>query len=129
VRNDFVPKITHYKILLTIYELNQNHYFPMQEGIISILQGNTDNDTYRFKDYVTYGSLVSYSSKKISRYIMMLSRYNYVRKFYIENNDNMLFKLSDLGEGSLLRYLTKHKIVPSKRQNSKKSYFIELKNL
>ena len=105
----FTPSTSHYKILLTVSLLNEKGYYPLSEGIGKILKGEDDEEVEQFKDFPTYKTLISYNSKKISRYIMMLYRYHYLDKVYDPKTDKLYIKISTLGETSLLKYTKKYK--------------------
>ena len=97
------------KILLTVYELNVKHYYPLPEGVFKILTGLDDEEMKDFTFVSTYKTLISYGSKKISRFIVMLLRYNYLEKIYHQESDNLYLKISDKGLRAILDYQKKHK--------------------
>ena len=101
--------VTHYKILETVEYLNEQKYYPLSHGVRKILMGEKDDETLMFKECPTYGTLISYPSKKISRYVMMLQRYHYLNKKYDPKTDKLYLEISDLGVASLLKYRKKHK--------------------
>ena len=63
---------TYYKVLITIKALNDLHYYPLNEGIYKILVGVVDEDTKQFVDLDCFGTLISFTSKKVCRLTMML---------------------------------------------------------
>ena len=56
-RDTFKLTISHYKILQTIQELNKMHLYPTAKGVNNILQGKRDNETKKYVDFKTYGTL------------------------------------------------------------------------
>ena len=109
VKKGLTLSTTHYKILQTVEFLNNKGYYPLAHGVRKILMGEVDEETLEFKDAPTYGTLISYPSKKISRYVMMLQRYHYLDKKYDPVTDKLYLKISDLGSAALLKYSKKHK--------------------
>ncbi len=122
----FKPKITHYKIMITIQEINEKGYYPLVKGVLNILKGEVDDETISFNDVSTYRSLISYPSKKLSRYILMLLRYGYLKKIYDENTDNLYLAITEYGEAQLLRFKKKHKTPFKKKEVIKKPNFIKI---
>lgn len=116
----FELTITHYKILETVYLLNKESFFPLSSGVNKILMGADDKETLPYKDYPTYGTLISLPNKKLSRIINMLERHNYLTKVYDENTDDSYLAITNLGVSYLTRYLEKRKKpYPKKKINSK----------
>lgn len=101
--------ITHFKILKTISFLNSLQLYPTKEGVFKILHGDIDEDTKSLTNCPTFATLISYGSKKISRLILILTRYEYIRNVYYKNNDCFVLSLSKKGEDELNEYLKKHK--------------------
>lgn len=118
-KKTFKLTTTHYKILLTISLLNKQKYYPLSEGVRKILRGEDDPEISQFTNFSTYKTLISYGSKKISRYIMMLYRYHYIEKIYDKNTDKLYLKISDLGESSLFSYNKSHKPRYTKKEKDK----------
>ena len=112
------------KILETIDLLNQKDIFPLPEGVYKILCGSEDEEINEYKDLPTYKTLVSYNSKKISRLIVMLVRYQYLEKIYDEDSDELYLKVSDKGKVSLIDYHKKHKYTFVKKQVKNKPLFL-----
>ncbi len=105
----YILETTDYKILETVSLLNNDKYYPLPEGVFKILTGSIDEEIDPFRDLPTYKTLISYTSKKISRFIMMLLRYHYLERIYDEKSDKLYLKISILGESSLIKYHKKHK--------------------
>lgn len=115
----FAVTLTHLKILETINYLNEKHYYPLPQGVRKILMGEEDEETLMFKDSPTYATLISYPSKKISRYVMMLQRYHYLGKKYDSVTDKLYLEITDLGKSTLLEHSKKHKKAYKKKSVTK----------
>ena len=117
---------THFKILETVEFLNKQGYYPLAHGVRKILMGEVDEETLMFKEAPTYGTLISYPSKKISRYVMMLQRYHYLNKKYDPKTDKLYLMISELGTSSLLNYRKKHKLSYKKKKLSKEITIVKI---
>ena len=111
---------TYYKVLVTLKELNDLNYFPLNEGIYKILVGIVDEDTKDFMDLKSFGTLISFSSKKICRLTMMLYRYNYISRVFDTKTKKLYFTLTKKGESAVNIFLLRHK-KPFAKRKSKKS--------
>lgn len=110
--------ISEYKILLTIFLLNEEHYYPTHKGVNYILKGELNNDTYLFQDFETFKTLISLSNKKISFIVLSLIRHGLIKLIYDkDNNDKYLF-ITDKGEEYLFDYKKNHKINLKKKENN-----------
>lgn len=118
--------ITHYKILETVEYLNNLHYYPLAHGVRKILMGEVDEEALSFKDCPTYGTLISYPSKKLSRYVMMLQRYHYLAKKYDLVTDKLYLEISPLGTSELLKYRKKHKLSYKKKTIQKETTIVHI---
>ena len=123
---EFSLTVTHYKILETVEYLNEKGYYPLSHGVRKILMGEKDDETLSFKECPTYGTLISYPSKKISRYVMMLQRYHYLNKKYDPKTDKLYLMISELGTSSLLNYRKKHKLSYKKKKLSKEITIVKI---
>lgn len=88
---------TYYKVLITIKALNDLHYYPLNEGIYKILVGVVDEDTKPFVDLDCFGTLISFTSKKVCRLTMMLYRYGYIGRIFDTQTKKLYFSLTDKG--------------------------------
>ena len=125
--NLIVLSTTDYKILQTIFLLNKENKYPLPEGVKKILNGEKDDETLQYQEYPTYMTLISYSSKKISRYILMLLRYKYLEKIYDKTTDELYLKITRLGEDELNVYLRKHHPHFKKREQVSRPTIVEIK--
>lgn len=101
--------ITHQKILDTIRLLNVKQFFPNQEGVYKILSGIKDEETEQFLDLTTFGTLISYSSKKICRFILPLFRYGYIEKKFDRNTNDLYLAITFKGKEASELFHKKYK--------------------
>ena len=107
---------TYYKVLITIKALNDLHYYPLNEGIYKILVGAVDEDTKPFVDLDCFGTLISFTSKKVCRLTMMLYRYGYIGRIFDAQTKKLYFSLTDKGLETTEAFLKNHK-KPFARRN------------
>ena len=115
------------KILETISLLNKEDKYPLAECVYLILTGDESEDVQEFKDLPTFKTLVSYSSKKVSRLIIMLIRYGYLERIYDEASDKLYLKVSLKGDMELLKYHKKHKYSYKRKQVKHKQLYAVIK--
>ena len=108
---------TYSKVLLTISELNKQSYYPLNEGVYKILAGILDDDVAPFSDLVTFGTLTSYSSKKICHLTLMLFKQGLIGKIFDPKSKTLYFRITDRGEELLNSYFRKHKRSFAKRKS------------
>lgn len=118
--------ITHIKILHTIKYLNDLKLYPNQEGIYKILSGLKDEETEALMECPTFGSLISYSSKKVCHYILALNRYGFVAKIFDRESKELYFTLTEKGVIELFTYLKKHKNGYSKKKKMLKKTIVRI---
>ena len=123
----FTLNITYFKILDTINLLNEKHLYPLPYGVYKILLGEKDEETIKFKDFPTYGTLISYSSKKLARLIMMLHRYKYLAKKYDPKTDELYLEITPLGVSSLLEFKKKYHSAYKKKEVVLTPTIVEIK--
>ena len=119
--------ITYIKVLDTIYELNQNDCYPLNQGIFKILTGKDDEETKEFKYIKTYRTLISTSSKKVCNLTLMLFRYGYIEKFYHYPTKQMYFKITQKGISELESYRKSNKRKYSKTEQNLQPTILKLK--
>ena len=107
---------TYYKVLITIKALNDLHYYPLNEGIYKILVGVVDEETKQFVDLDCFGTLISFTSKKVCRLTMMLYRYGYLGRVFDTQTKKLYFSLTDKGIEATETFLRNHK-KPFARRN------------
>ena len=107
---------TYYKVLITIKALNDLHYYPLNEGIYKILVGVVDEDTKPFVNLDCFGTLISFTSKKVCRLTMMLYRYGYIGRIFDTQTKKLYFSLTNKGVEVTEAFLKTHK-KPFARRN------------
>lgn len=127
MKSDYIPSTSEIKILETVSYLNEKGLYPLPLGVYKILIGSSEDDFIIYHDLPTYRTLTSFSSKHISRLIMMLLRNNYLSKIYDEKSDELYLKIADRGVAFLLHYHKKHKYSFRKKVVSKKPLIVEIK--
>ena len=105
---EFVLNQTYCKVLLTISRLNQKSFYPLNEGIYKVLAGVDDEEAFAFNDLETFGTLTSYSSKKICHLTLMLFRHDYIGKIFDPKSKKLYFRITEKGEKALADFLNKH---------------------
>ncbi|MBQ6730484.1 MAG: hypothetical protein IJR08_01040 [Bacilli bacterium] len=106
---EFAINQTYYKVLLTISELNKKSYYPLNEGVFKILAGVIDDETSNFVNLVTFGTLTSYSSKKICHLTLMLFRHELIGKIFDPESKKLYLRTTEKGEYALDEFAKKHK--------------------
>lgn len=122
----YLPSTSELKILITVEELNKDSLYPLPLGIYKILVGSEEQDYLQYQHLSTYSTLISYSSKHISKMIMMLIRYNYLEKIYDPRTNELYLKLSTKGELFLFEYRKKHKYNFKKRSEIDKPLIVKI---
>ena len=112
----FALNQTYCKVLLTISELNKLSFYPLNEGVYKILAGINDEEVEPFADLVTFGTLTSYSSKKICHLTLMLFRHGYLGKIYDSKTKKLYLRVTEDGEKALKGFFLKRKKSFSKRK-------------
>jgi len=119
--------ITHYKLLLAVKELNDRGFYPNSEGVYKILTGVYDFDTQDFTSNQTYGLLISYSNKRVTRMLDMLVKRDYLRQLYDPKTKRLFLQISDSGESSLYTFLKKRKSLFVKKAHKINKCIVEIK--
>ena len=107
---------TYCKVLLTISELNKLSYYPLNEGVYKILAGILDDEVASFTELPSFGTLTSYSSKKICHLTLMLFRHGLLGKIFDPDTKKLYLRSTDEGEEALKKYFAKHKKGFAKRK-------------
>ena len=100
---------THIKILETIGNLNKRNLYPLSDGVYKIVAGVIDPETRHYIDEPTFGTLISFTSKKVCRYLLALQRHKYIKKVYCPAKDCLVYATTESGEQALFNYHRKHK--------------------
>lgn len=115
---------SHIKILDTIELLNKDGFFPLPEGVYKIVTAQEDEEADKFNKYPTYGTLISFNSKKVSRYILMLVRYGYLEKIFHRPTNDLYLHITDFGSMELVNFHKKHKYSFVKKTPLKKTTIV-----
>ncbi|MFA7032922.1 MAG: hypothetical protein WC201_05125 [Bacilli bacterium] len=118
--------ITHYKVLHTVASLNDLSLYPNQEGVYKILSGVIDDETKEATSIPTFGTLISYSSKKICHYILALSRYEYLKNIFDPQTEELYLEITPKGRHELELFLQKKKTPYSKTIRINKPTIIKI---
>ena len=95
---------TYCKVLYTIAKLNEQSYYPLNEGVYKILAGIIDDEVLPFANIDSFGTLTSYSSKKICHLTLMLFRRGLIGKVFDPDSKKLFLRISDKGEEALKYY-------------------------
>lgn len=112
----FALNQTYCKVLLTISELNKLSFYPLNEGVYKILAGINDEEVEPFANLVTFGTLTSYTSKKICHLTLMLFRHGYLGKIYDSKTKKLYLRVTEDGEKALEGFFLKRKKSFNKRK-------------
>lgn len=123
----YIPSTSDIKILETVDYLNKKNLYPLSMGVYKILIGSVEPEFIIYQDIPTYSTLTSFSSKHISRLIMMLLRYGYLSRIYDKNTDELYLQLTEKGDLFLFDYHRKHKYSFKKKDISEKPLIVEIK--
>jgi len=126
-RNVFRLTVSHYKILQTIDELNKKNLYPTARGVNNILMGKRDNETKKYVDLKTYGTLISFPGRKLCSYILNMTRRDYLGYIYDKKSDAMYLRITEKGEGELLHYEKRHKNSYRRKEPHHKPEIVEIK--
>lgn len=111
----FTLNQTYAKVLYTINELNKESYYPLNEGVYKIVAGILDDDVSMFSNLSTFGTLTSYSSKKICHINMALFKQGMLERIFDVQSKKLYWRVSEKGKEALIDYFSKHKIAFRKR--------------
>ena len=107
---------TYCKVLYTISKLNEQSYYPLNEGVYKILVGIVDDEVLPFANIESFGTLTSYTSKKICHLTLMLFRKGLVGKVFDPESKKLYLRTTEKGEEALKNYFVKHKKGFAKRK-------------
>lgn len=122
----FIPSTSDIKVLKTVQLLNEMDLYPLPQGVYKILSGSGEDEYFEYRNLPTYATLLSYSSKHVSRLIMMLVRNHYLEKVYDEKTNELYLKLSIKGDLFLTDYTKKHKYSFIKKSSNKKPLIVKI---
>ena len=113
---EFALNQTYAKVLLTISELNKKSYYPLNEGLYKILTGIIDDETSQFVNIPSFGTLTSYSSKRICHLTLMLFRHGLIGKIFDAKTQKLYFRTTEIGEELLNDFYRKHRCSFARRK-------------
>ena len=122
----YIPTTTEIKILDTIKLLNDSSEYPLPLGVYNILVGSPAPEFEKYQELPTFKTLTSYTSKHISRLIMMLLRNEYLCKIYDEKTNELYLEITEKGDLFLFDYHKKHKYRFVKKMPSKKPLIVKI---
>lgn len=122
----FIPSTSDIKILRTVQLLNSKGLFPLSQGVYKILSASGEDEYIGYRDLPTYGTILSYSSKHISRLVMMLLRNNYLEKVFDKETNELYLAITPKGDMFLRDYDKKHKYSFKKKDVNKKPLIVEI---
>ena len=123
---EFVINQTYCKVLLTISELNKRSYYPLNEGVYKVLVGIVDDETVPFADLETYGTLTSYTSKRICHLTLMLFRHGYIGKIFDPASKKLYLRITEKGETELANFFKKHRRRFAKRKQKSTQTIVKI---
>ena len=126
-KKTYIPSTSDIKILETVALLNKDNLYPLPLGVYKILVGSGEKEFLKYSNLPTYSTLTSFSSKHISRLIMMLLRNGYLARIYDEKSDELYLKITEKGDVFLFDYHKKHKYKFVKKIDNKKPLIVEIK--
>ena len=118
--------ITHIKLLATISSLNKKNLYPISDGIFKIVAGIVDSETKNYLDEPAFGTLISFNSKKICRYLLALQRHKYIKKIYAKEKDCLVYATTELGEDTLYKHMKRRKKPFIKKERAVKQTIIHV---
>ncbi|HNX16501.1 MAG TPA: RQC domain-containing protein [Bacilli bacterium] len=123
---DLRLSITHFKIIHTVLSLNELSLYPNQEGVYKILSGQDENETKNLQNLPTYGTLISYSSKKICHYVLALLRHGFLKYIFDSKSENLYLEVTGKGKYNLDIFLAKRKSPYSRTFKASKPSIVKI---
>lgn len=122
----FKITITHFKILDTIDYLNTMKKYPLNEGVYKIVAGIFDEETINYRNAPTFSTLISYNSKKVSRYISALEKNGYVHHIFDPKTNNLYLEICRKGKDALYYFHKRHPLNYPKKERKINQTIVEL---
>lgn len=126
-KDEFRLTVSHFKILQTVKELNEMDRYPTAKGVNNILSGAIDEETRKYSELTTYGTLISFPGRKLCSYILNMTRRNYLGYVYDETSDDMYLKILDKGEAELFKFNKRHKTEFKRKTAHKRAEIVKIK--
>lgn len=126
INNNFKVSQTAYKILHTIYYLNDLDLYPNKNGVYKIVHGDLDEETIAFKSCPTFSTVISITSKKISLLITLLIRHGYIKNIYDSKTEEFYLELTPKGKVDTSRYILKKKAEYKRKSKTLKPTIVKI---
>ncbi|MCR5505700.1 MAG: hypothetical protein K6F07_01740 [Bacilli bacterium] len=120
--------ITHFKMLDTVLYFNKKELYPLAEGVYKIVAGIVDEETVEYMNCPTFATLVSFSSKKVCRYLLMLQRYGFLRKVFDRETNELYLSITPQGKDAVEMYHRKHRLQYVKKKREVKKTIVKIEN-
>ena len=118
--------VSHYKILVTVYELNSMNKYPSMKGVRNILSAKEDQETNLYMTLTTYGTLISIPSRRFSSYVMFLEKLNYLGYKYDKKTDASYLYITPEGIDMMTRFKKEHKFTLKRKIKNLKLEIVEI---
>lgn len=96
--------VSHFKILETVYLLNDKKAYPNAKGLNNILKGQVDLYTKDYVDLPTFATLISFCGRKMCACVLNLIKRNYLVYIYDDSCDDMFLQITIKGKEALFRF-------------------------
>ena len=127
-KKEYIPSTSEIKILDTVYFLNEKKLYPLSGGVYKILIGSEEKEYEAYQAIPTYGTLLSLSTKHISRLIMMLLRYKYLTYKFDKETEELYLEVSPKGLMFLSDYHKKHKYKFKKKEKNNAPLIVRIED-
>ena len=125
-KSTFKLGLLDYRLFLTMDELEKINKFSNAKGFYDIFIGSVCADEY--SNLSTFHTLKNMTSKKISMRLINLLRHKYVSLIYCEKNEQLYYRLTNLGKVALSEYNGKKKKLLKKFVEQKEENIVEIIN-
>lgn len=122
----FKINITHFKLLDTINYLNMMKRYPLNEGVYKIVAGILDEETLQYTNCPTFSTLISFNSKKTSRYLSALEKNGYIHRVFDPNTNNLYLEICHKGKEALNLFHKRHGLDYPKKERKVEKTIVEL---
>jgi hypothetical protein len=92
------------KLLDLVSLLNQKGLMGSAEGLTALVQGQLTPEALAFKDAESFGSLTSYSRKRLKGLLRLLVQRGYLEQAYSAQEEDYFFRISPLGQQAVMDY-------------------------
>jgi hypothetical protein len=92
------------KLLDLVSLLNEKDLMGSAEGLVGLVKGQLTPEVNAFKDAESFGSLTSYSPKRLKGLLRLLVQHGYLEQVYSAEEEDYFFRISPLGQAAVLTY-------------------------